>query len=102
MCLGFIGKLSDKVSIRITLPASLIFRAIVFYGITLIEDPGKGPAYYLVVPFIHISYYSVIIIQYSYIQKMYPKDIRGMCSSVAGISGTIGTFLYLQWTQWLY
>ena len=67
LCLGFVGKISDKVSIRITLPVSLLFRAMIFFLITRIKNPGEGPWYYISVPFLHVSYYSVIIIQYSYI-----------------------------------
>ena len=67
LCVGFIGKISDKVSIKITLPISLLFRALIFFLMTRVEHPSKDALYFVAMPFYMLSYYAVVIVQSSYI-----------------------------------
>lgn len=76
------------------LPLSLLVRALVFYSVYCISDPTNW-LFFITVPLTHVCYYIVVIVQTSYMQKMYPKEIRGMCMSVQGIFSTLGSFLYL-------
>ena len=99
--LGFVGKVTDKVSIKIILPLSLMFRAVVFFLIYKIKDPTSF-VFYLIVPFAHVSYYSVVIGQQAYLLRLYPKEIRGMCQAVATVFVNAGTYFSLLYYQALY
>ena len=96
--LGFVGHASDKISIRIMLPVSFIIRALVFYSVWTVQDPTSW-IFYVLVPLLHLSFYIVVIVSTSYMQKMFPKDIRGMCMSVEGIFSIIGIAIYLIFSQ---
>ena len=99
--LGFVGHLVDKISIRYMLPLSLIVRGLIFMMVWQIKDPTHW-SFYLAVPFTHVCYYIVVMTNNSYSSKMYPKEIRGMCNSVNSLFGTVGMFLYLNYSQTLY
>jgi len=99
--LGFVGHLVDKVSVRFMLPASFVVRAFVYYLVWNIKDPTDW-SFYLIMPLIHVTYYVVVMTNQAYIQKMYPPEIRGMCNSIAGIFSTLGSFIYLTFSQALY
>mmetsp|Transcript_5999 Transcript_5999/g.9722 ORF Transcript_5999/g.9722 Transcript_5999/m.9722 type:complete len:98 (+) Transcript_5999:571-864(+) len=77
----FIGKLIDVVSIKILLPLGCMFGAALFMGMYVMKDPTQ-PIYYVVAPLIHMGYFFVLIILMAYIQKMYPKEVRGMLTSI--------------------
>lgn len=64
--LGFVGSLADKVSVKIVLPCTFLFRALVFFLAYLIKDP-RSVTFYLVVPLTHVSYYACTIVVLSYI-----------------------------------
>lgn len=99
--LGFVGRLVDKFSVRYVLPLSLMIRGLIFSMVWKIKDPTHW-SFYLAVPLTHVSYYIVVMTNNAYISKMYPKEIRGMCNSVGGIFGTLGSFMYLNYAQTLY
>ena len=82
LLLGFVGKLADTLSIKIMMPATLLVRAIFFFITCRMKDPFNDWSFYLVVPMIHVSYYACTIVLIGYIQKMYPKEIRGMLMMV--------------------
>ena len=99
--LGFVGNLADKVQIRYALPGSLFVRAFVFFCVYKIKDPTAW-SFYILLPMLHVCYYSVLIIQQAYMVKMYPRQIRGMCCALQGIFGSIGSVFYQKYAQLLF
>lgn len=78
--LGFFGFLIDKISVKIMLPITFLIRAGVYYMCYTIKDPWNHKVrFFMTVPFIHVSLYMVNMTILSYLQKMYPKNIRGLC-----------------------
>jgi hypothetical protein len=65
--MGLFGKVIDKLSVRITLPATLIFRGIVNYSVTFIKNPTDSYMFYIILPLTHFATYSVIIALKSYV-----------------------------------
>ena len=59
--LGFVGKLTDKISIKYMLPIGLFMRAVVFFLVYNMSDPTIW-YFYIIVPLLHVSYYGVVII----------------------------------------
>lgn len=94
-CLGsfillyFVGTLTDKISAKVTLPISFLIRGSVFCIAYFVEDPN-GWMFHIVTPLLYVCQYSVVIILMSYLNKMYPKDIRGMMTSVQGLISKLG------------
>jgi hypothetical protein len=77
-----IGKISDQISVKIMMPIALIVRGIFLYAAYLMKNPFESWAFYFVVPMIHVTYYGCTIILIGYIEKMYPREIRGMLNSI--------------------
>lgn len=101
--LGFFGFLIDKVSVKITLPLSFLVRAGVFYMCYTIENPWEQKVkYFATMPFIHVTLYMVTISINSYLLKMYPKNIRGLCIMTANIISAIGGFVIPSFFEMLY
>lgn len=94
LLLGLVGIVVDKVSIKITLPLALLIRAAVFYLSYSIENP-RSVMFAIVVPMTHVAYFMVMIILNSYMQKMYPKEIRGMLNSFTGVMASLGSLFYM-------
>jgi hypothetical protein len=65
--MGIFGKFIDKLSVRIMLPATLIFRGIANYSVTFIKDPTDSYMYYIILPLTHFAAYSVVIALKSYV-----------------------------------
>ena len=59
-----------------------------------IDDPSSF-TFYLIVPMLHVSYFSVVMTFEAYLTKMYPKDIRGMMASCQGIFSIFGSLFYI-------
>ena len=87
--LAFVGKMIDTFSAKILLPLSFFTRGCLFLLTYLIEDP-HSVQYYITVPMLYVSHYSTVIILMSYLNKMYPKEVRGMMNSVQGLFSKIG------------
>lgn len=77
-------------------------RALICFLTYRIKDPTSGAAFLFYVPLMHVSFYATIISLTSYMQKLYPKEIRGMCNSVSAVFGTIGSYFYIAYSQSLY
>lgn len=72
-----------------------------FFSAYFVEDPNHL-MYHVVTPLMYVCQYSVVIILMSYLNKMYPKDIRGMMTSVQGLISKLGQFFYIQISLYLY
>lgn len=92
--LGIVGIVVDKVSIKITLPIALLIRALVFYLSYSIDNP-RSLEFSIVVPMTHVAYFMVMIILNSYMQKMYPKEIRGVLNSFTGVMSYLGSLFFV-------
>ena len=99
--LGILGRLFDTMSIKISLPITLILRALSWFSLYTIEDPNSW-FFFLMIPLTHVMYFATKITAESYITKMYPKDIRGMCNSVYGVCFSLTSFVYLSFCNWLF
>ena len=76
----FYAWLIDKVSMKISTIVGLAIRATLFYLVYRIEDPETQKAYfYTVVPLLNVAGYFVSLSLGTYLLRMYPKNIRGMC-----------------------
>ena len=74
------GAVIDKISVKIMLPITFVIRAGVYYMCYVITDPWDHKVrFYATVPFIHVTLYMVNLVITSYLAKMYPKNIRGLC-----------------------
>lgn len=93
--LAFVGKIIDTFSPKILLPLSFFIRGVLFLLTYLITDPNSYE-YYFVVPMLYVSHYSTVIILLSYLNKMYPKEVRGMLNSVQGLFSKIGQLCFIQ------
>ena len=96
-----VGIVVDKISIKITLPIALLLRALTFYLSYIIEDP-RSVMFGIVVPTTHVAYFMVMIILNSYMQKMFPKEIRGMMNSFTGVMANLGSLFYLGISQMMF
>ena len=95
------GKIIDSFSPKILLPLSFLIRGSIFLLTFYIEDPFSYQ-FYTVMPLLYVSHYSTVIINLSYLNKMYPKDVRGMMNSVQGLFSKIGQLGFIQMCLWLY
>jgi hypothetical protein len=95
-----IGKLTDKISVRCLLPFALLFRSLMFFLASRIDNPDSTK-FYCTMAFVYVSYYFVIVVHLSYLAKIYPKDIRGMCNAMAGFMSFVGIFAYVAYSSWL-
>ena len=101
--LGGVGYLSDRISPKVMLPAMLLLHAVNMYFIFTIENPMEN--YYLTVFFIsltHFTWRGGTVVMNSFLAKLYPKEIRGMCLSVQSIFFLLGTLLFTQYCEILY
>lgn len=96
--LGPFGRMSDMVSVRYILPLSLMMRAFICFLTYRIRDPTKW-GFFLYVPLLHVTFYATTISLSSYMQKLYPKPIRGMCNSLSSIFQSIGSFFFIPYSQ---
>lgn len=88
------GKLGDKMSYKITIPAVLIFQMLVGVLYTTVTDPRSWWAYFMSVFFMG-SGMMIIIIMQGYVAKRTPKMIRGITNAVMGMFGSLGGMPYL-------
>ena len=93
--MGIYVNFADKVSIRVMLPITAVLRGLVNLGVYFIEDPLKGPWFYILVPAVHGVYAPVSVCINGYIQKMFPSEIKGMCMAVSVLFQSIGSFFYI-------
>ena len=100
LTLGFFGKLADKISPKIFLPLTFIVRAVSFFMAFKIKDPRNWP-FYLIAPFMHLTYHLVIMVYQAYLTQMYPREILGMMNSFNGIVGILGGIIYLNLCNYL-
>lgn len=99
--LGLVGRLFDTMSIKISLPITVLCRAAVFFAIYSIKNPDTW-FFYLIIPVVHVTFFASILLPVSYIAKMFPKDIRGMMNSMVGVFGALTQFIYLTYCDWLF
>ena len=99
--LGFLGRIIDSMSVKITLPITLLCRSATWFALYTIKDPTKW-FFYLMIPLVHVMFFATILTSASYNAKMYPKDIRGMLGSVCGVCSAITGYFYLVFCNWLY
>jgi len=90
-----VGKLSDKVSAKIIVPAVLLFQIILMAAYMFCHDPSSWYAYFLSV-FQGGSGFMIVVSMQGYAVKRVPKMIRGIIMSLIGVFSAIGTILYLQ------
>lgn len=77
------------------LVVALTIRATTFYLVYRIEDPETQKVYFFTtVPFINVTIYLVGMVLSTYLLKMYPKNIRGMCLMTANIFNIAGGFTF--------
>lgn len=74
-------------------------RALCYFSFYFITDP-KGYLFYCLSPLAHVGFYVVHTTVQSYVQSMYPAEIRGLLSSVVGIVHTLGQVFYVNICQW--
>jgi hypothetical protein len=99
--LGFVGTLTDKISAKILLPSCFLIRGVAFLLAYTIQDP-YDKLFYTITPLLYVCQYSVVTILMSYLNKMYPRDIRGMMTSVQGLISKVGQLIFLQISLYLY
>lgn len=86
----FAGSLIDKISIRVALPLTLLVRAGVYYIVFTIQNPvEESYKFWICCPMMHVCYYFTEVAIKSYLYKIYPEEIRGMCFSAQHIGGVI-------------
>ena len=90
-----IGKVSDKISAKILVPAILIFQILVMAAYMFCHDPTSWYAYFLSV-FQGGSGFMIVVSMQGYAVKRVPKMIRGIIMSLIAVFSSIGTILYLQ------
>lgn len=101
LLLGPFGKLSDKVSVKYILPFSLLTRALICFMTYRIRDPNNW-SFFICVPLLHVTFYATTISLSSYMQKLYPRQIRGMCNSISSVFSSVGSFIFIPYSQSLY
>jgi MFS family permease len=90
-----VGRLSDKVSPKILVPAVLCFQILIMTGYMLCQDPSGWYAYVLSA-FQGGSGFMIIVAMQGYAVKRVPKMIRGIVMAlVISLSG-LGGIIYLQ------
>lgn len=88
----FWGKLADSLSPKVYLPCAFLLRAALYLMTFLYADPTSY-TFYIFVPMLHISDGLYILIQ-SYLQKMFPDEIRGVLTSFKGIFSPLGILFF--------
>ena len=89
-----VGRLSDKVSPKILVPAVLSFQIVVMTGYMFCKDPTNWYAY-LLSAFQGGSGYAIIVAMQGYAVKRVPKMIRGIVMAlIISLSG-LGGIAYL-------
>jgi hypothetical protein len=97
-----VGKIVDKLNIKVTLPIVFILRALNFYIVYKIKDPELRPAlYFTAVPMLHFTFFAVVLTLTSYLQKQYPKDIRAICMMVEGLVAVGALVVYDHLRLWM-
>mmetsp|Transcript_11155 Transcript_11155/g.18731 ORF Transcript_11155/g.18731 Transcript_11155/m.18731 type:complete len:117 (-) Transcript_11155:221-571(-) len=76
-------------------------RAVLFFMVYKMKDP-TSPLFFIVTPLIHIGFFLVLIVLMAYIQKLYPKEIRGTLSAIQGIMTTLGLLALNLVCEWGY
>ena len=99
LLMTFVGKLYDVFSPKIMIPSTILARGGCFALIWSIKDP-RSWSFYLIVPLMHLVYHSSAVSISSYQQSMYPKEVRGLMTSVSGIISSIGAIAYQSLFQW--
>ena len=90
-----VGRLSDKISPKILVPAVLIFQIIIMTAYMFCQDPTNWFAYFLSA-FQGGSGFIIIVAMQGYAVKRVPKMIRGIVMAlIISLSG-LGGILYLQ------
>ena len=89
-----IGRLSDKVSMKILVPAVLIFQIIIMGLYMLCKDPTSWFAYVLSA-FQGGSGYMIIVAMQGYAAKRVPKMIRGIVMALIISLSNVGGIIYL-------
>ena len=89
-----VGKVSDKISAKILVPAILLFQILVMTAYMFCHDPTSWYAYFLSV-FQGGSGFIIVVSMQGYAVKRVPKMIRGIIMSLIAVFASIGTILYL-------
>ena len=90
-----VGKVSDKISAKILVPAILLFQILVMTAYMFCHDPTSWYAYFLSV-FQGGSGFIIVVSMQGYAVKRVPKMIRGIIMSLIAVFAAFGTILYLQ------
>ena len=89
-----IGRLSDRVSPKILVPAVLTFQILVMTAYMFCTDPTSWYAYFLAC-FQGGSGFMIIVAMQGYAVKRVPKMIRGIVMSLIIAVSALGSMLYL-------
>ena len=93
--------MADRISVKCLLPFTLLFRSLMFFLASRIDDPTTGFGFYVLMSFVYLSYYSVITVHLGYLCKLYPKEIRGICTGMSGFLSLAGVFAYVAYASLL-
>jgi len=90
-----VGRISDKVSPKILVPAVLIFQILIMTGYLFCHDPTSWYAYTLSA-FQGGSGFMIIVAMQGYAVKRVPKMIRGIIMALIIALSAFGGIIYLQ------
>ena len=96
-----VGRLSDRVSTKILVPAVLTFQILFMTAYCFCNDPASWYAYFLSC-FQGGSGFMIIVAMQGYAVKRVPKMIRGIVMSLIICFSGIGGIIYLQISKVLF
>ena len=75
-------------------------RSATFLVSSLVDDP-TSPLFYALVPLTHVTFYAVQVINLSYLQRMFPPNLRGVMNGLIGVITQLSSLMYYFICQYL-
>lgn len=88
----FVGVLVDSKGPTLVLPCVLLTRSVSMLFFLFISTPESW-AFYLIAPISDLSKYALIVCVQGYLYKLFPKDLRGIFSSLLGATSSLGLLM---------
>lgn len=88
----FVGRLSDKLSPKICIPSSILFKGLVLLSFLLLDSPISIGAYFTFSIFFVALLFEAVALD-GYFSKNIPKEIRGVLYALMAVFGNIGQLL---------
>ena len=87
------AKIIDKISPKFLLPFAYLQRA----GVSFIYFWARGPKsieFYVIAPLLHLSFFISFISLGAYLQKKFPKAVRGILTTIQAVFQQLGLLLF--------